>query len=199
MLKFLVLIGLLFTSGCTINHQVTLDKRLSYQSEKELTNFKFNHPRWGVQGAELNLKVYSSIHNESGIGEAHRYILDVGNTFNELLDQASNKNGYICESSCNKITVELISVKLNASGGFGFNYTKITSIVKINFPDQFNNLINPLRTYNFEIKDENDLPPKIRSYYTQIYFIEKTIIAILAELDSEIQLVESESEGSPRI
>jgi hypothetical protein len=188
MFKYLALIIVLLVSGCTINHQRTLDKRLSYASEKHIQKLNLAHPQWKIQGSELNLKVFSSIHNESGIGEGHRYHLDVGKTFNELLEQASNYAGYSCELNCNEITIYLLDVELNLNAGLfeGFNYAKISSRVKIDFPKQFKGQKSISKTYNFEIKDRDDLPPNTRHYSTQIYFLEKTITTIINELESKI-------------
>lgn len=126
----------IFLSGCSLTHNVTMTKRLSYQAERDLASKQ--SPVIGVAsiGHVDNENLTLKRNNNGFVGSGRMYIYDVGLTFNQLVEQASRVIEPTCvDVNCHPILLRLKDTDLQYTVGWDqWEKTEFKTTIQFFFP-----------------------------------------------------------------
>jgi hypothetical protein len=186
--KILFIVLLLSTTGCAVNHQAILDKRLTYESEKLIKGLDINSKKWSVKGADENKNLFANINNDGLLGSANYYNLDIGLTFNALLEQAGFYSGLACQNDCKIIDVQINSFNTNFYIGLqGGTSAGFLADLTVKMPRKS---LSFTKTYQHTVNDNDQVPRNGKPFNMQLYSMEKVLIQVLKDIRERLSALE---------
>lgn len=178
---FLLTLTLSIT-GCTINQDFTLNKRLSYESEREIKLRLVESNKIVVKGAPENNQIINTRRNNGFVGSGRSYNYDVGLTFNQKLEQSSALIEAGCMSDCAEVVVLLVNPNMQYKFGLdSMEYSIFTTDVEALFPQKCNLSGPQTLSYSKRIDIASGQVLSV-SYSPFIIPIELTVIALIEDL-----------------
>lgn len=169
-------------TGCTLNHDFTLNKRISYESEREIKLRLVENNKIVIKGAPENNQIINTRRNNGIVGSGRSYNYDIGLTFNQKLEQSSDLIAVGCMNNCAEVRVLLVNPNMQYKFGLDFmEYSLFTTEVVAIFPKKCKFSAPHTLSYSKRI-DIADGQVLSVSYSPFTIPIELTVIALIEDL-----------------